>query len=237
MKIRNSLLTLMAGIISVNSNAQVLARMQQKYPNADAVHLQYSRDIRFYMQDGLPMAEALVQQDLMLLNERTASFFTRSRVYHSGYNELQWMEAHTVLPDSKKKLPVAEKKTSSATSNAIFYDDLKETSFDYPSLQAGAITQLRYSIRHNEIRLINPFIYANGVPVERLSFSVSVPDDIEIGYIVRNDEAGRFAMTTERKKQITTYRWEIKEAEFEDRYVDAPDEYYYLPHIIIYGHL
>lgn len=234
MTIRYLLLPLLAGIICTGSKAQLLPRMQQKYPNADAVHLQYSRDIRFFMQDGIPMAEALVQQDLLLLNERTAAFFTRSRVYHSGYNELQWMEAHTLLPDSKKKLPVTEKKTSAATRDAIFYDDLKETSFDYPSLQAGATTQLKYSIKHNEIRLLNPFIYTSGVPVERLAFSASVPDDIEIGYIIRNDNSGRFTMTTERKKNITTYRWEMKDAEFEDHYSDAPDQYYYLPHIIIY---
>lgn len=234
MTMKYSVAALLVCIVCTGATAQLLPRMQQKYPKADAVHLLYSRDIRFYMQDGVPMAEALVQQDLLLLSERTASFFTRSRVYHSGYNELQWMEAHTLLPDGKKKLPVTEKKTSSATRDAIFYDDLKETSFDYPSLQAGATTQLRYSIRHNEIRLLNPFMYGSAVPVERLAFSVSVPDDIEIGYIVRNDSAGKFTMTTERKKNTTIYRWEMKEAEFDQHYGDAPDHYYYTPHVIIY---
>lgn len=216
------------------AQAQQLQKMQQKHPMDDAVHLQYGRELRFYMQDSLPMAEAIIQQDLMLLSEKTAALFTRNRVFHSGFNELLSMDAHTLAPDGKKKLPVTEKKTTVATRDAIFYDDLKETSFDYPALQAGSTAQLRYVIKHKEIRLLTPFIYASSLPAERLTYTVTVPDGIEIGYILRNEADAKFNFSKERKKNNTIYRWEMKDAKFPQHFGDAPDHYYYTPHIIVY---
>ncbi len=213
---------------------QNLNQFKTRYPNDDAVQLIYSRDIRLFMQDGKPMAESKMHQEMMLLNEKTASFFSRSKVYHSGYNKLLDLEAFTIMPDGKKKQPIAERKTTSARSNAIFYDDSKETSFDYPSLQAGAVTQLCYSLQHSEPRLLSPFIYASSLPAQRVSLTVTVPDAIEIDYIVKNDPTGLFSMTKERKKGNTIYKWEMNDIKLETHFGDAPDQYYYLPHVILF---
>ncbi len=214
--------------------AQKFATIKELYPEEEAVQMVFSRDLRFFMENGKLIAESAYQQDIMLLNDKTASFFSKSSVYHSGFNELKSLEAYTIFPDGKKKQPITEKKTTAATQNAIFYDDSRETSFNFPSLQQGATTSVKHTLLHTEPRLISPFIYTSSLPALKISFTVTVPDGIEVDYMVKNDVDKRFVFTSERKKGNTIYRWEMDRVKNELRYGDAPDEYYYMPHVIVY---
>lgn len=215
-------------------SAQKFTAIREMYPTEEAVQVVFSRDLRFFMENGKLLAESEYQQDIMLLNEKTASFFSKSSVYHSGFNELKSLEAYTIFPDGRKKQQITEKKTTAASQNAIFYDDSKETSFNFPSLQQGAVTSVNHIIRHNEPRLIGPFIYTSSLPALKVSFTVTVPDGVEIGYVVKNDPAGGYLFTSEHKRNQTIYRWEMDKVKNALRYGDAPDEYYYMPHVIVY---
>jgi hypothetical protein len=213
---------------------QKFATIKEMYPKEEAVQVIFSRDLRFFMENGKLLAESEYQQDIMLLNEKTASFFSKSSVYHSGFNELKSLEAFTIFPDGKKKQPITEKKTTAATQGFIFYDDSRETSFNFPSLQPGATTSVNHVLRHTEPRLIGPFIYTSSLPALKISFTVTVPDGIEVDYLVKNDVDKRFVFTKERKRGNTVYRWEMNQVKNDLRYGDAPDEYYYMPHVIVY---
>lgn len=214
--------------------AQKFATVKEMYPKEEAVQVVFSRDLRFFMENGKLLAESEYQQDIMLLNEKTASFFSKSSVYHSGFNELKSLEAYTIFPDGKKKQPITEKKTTAATQGFIFYDDSRETSFNFPSLQQGATTSVNHVLRHTEPRLIGPFIYTSSLPALKITFTVTVPDGIEVDYVVKNDVDKRFVFSKERKRGNTVYRWEMDKVKNELRYGDAPDEYYYMPHVIVF---
>lgn len=234
MKMRTVLPAAVLFFVPLLASAQKFAVVKEMYPSEEAVQLVFSRDLRFFMENGKLMAESEYQQDMMLLNEKTASFFSKSSVYHSGFNELKSLEAYTIFPDSRKKQPITEKKTTAASQNAIFYDDSKETSFNFPSLQQGAITSVKHTIRHNEPRLIGPFIYTSSLPALKVSFTVTVPEGVDIGYVVKNDSAAGYVFTKEQKRNQTIYRWEMEKVKNEQRFGDAPDEYYYMPHVIVY---
>jgi hypothetical protein len=213
---------------------QKFAAIKEMYPKEEAVQVVFSRDLRFFMENGKLLAESEYQQDIMLLNEKTASFFSKSSVYHSGFNELKSLEAFTIFPDGKKKQPITEKKTTAATQGFIFYDDSRETSFNFPSLQPGATTSVNHVLRHTEPRLIGPFIYTSSLPALKITFTVTVPDGIEVDYVVKNDADKRFVFSKERKRGNTVYRWEMDQVKNDLRYGDAPDEYYYMPHVIVF---
>ncbi len=215
-------------------SGQKFDALKQMYPEDEAVQLIFSRDLRFFMENGKLLAESEYQQEILLLNEKTASFFSKSSVYHSGFNELKSLEAYTIFPDGRKKQPITEKKTTAGTQDAIFYDDSRETSFNFPSLQQGSVTSVKHTLRHNEPRLIGPFIYTSSLPALKISFTVTVPDGIEVDYKIKNDTDRRFVFTTERKRNSTIYRWEMDKVKNAQRYGDAPDEYYYMPHVIVY---
>lgn len=220
----------MAGV----SQAQSLQEVQARYPNEAAVFLNYKTELRLFLQNDTPAAERKQVNDLMILSEKNAGLFARSAVYHSGFNQLTAMDAYTVVPGSKKKIPIGQTKTQNSTSRSIFYDDVKETSFDYPSLTQGAIAHIEYTQLLKEAHLITPFSYGAGIPGWNVTFTAIVPENIEIKYIVKNDPKGLLKLSTEKKRGTTYYTWSMQHVKNEDSYGDAPDDRYYEPHVIVY---
>lgn len=216
--------------------AQTPEEVKALFPGQEAVYLQYTREVRLFMKDDEPLAESRQLNEMMVLSEKNASRYARYSVYHSGFNELLDLEAYTRVPNGSKydKVKVGEKKTSSSSSNAVFYDDVKETSFDFPALTQNAITHLDYKIQYKNPRLLNQFYYAPAVPVLNLVYTVIVPDGMEIKYLVKNNEKGLLQLTTEKKKNSTVYRWSAQNYKNVDDYGDAPDELYFLPQVIVY---
>lgn len=216
------------------SQAQSLQEVQARYPNEAAVFLNYKTELRLFLQNDTPAAERKQVNDLMILSENNAGLFSRSAVYHSGFNQLTGMEAYTLLPGSKKKIPIGPTKTQSSTSQSVFYDDVKETSFDYPALTQGAVAHLEYTQLLKEAHLISPFSYGAGIPGWNVTFTAIVPENMEIKYIVKNDPKGLLKLTTEKKRGNTYYTWNMQQVKNEAGFGDAPDDRYYEPHVIVY---
>lgn len=221
-------------MLPLGSFAQSYQEIAAKYPNEPAVFLKYHSQLRLYLQNEQPVAERIQEQDLMVLGQNNAGMFSRSAVYHSSFNELTALEAYTITADTKKKVPIGERKTIASSSNAVFYDDVKETSFDFPSMATGAVAHLKYTQFLKEAHLLNPFSYSVGVPGVDVAFSVTVPAEIEINYIIKNDTKGLLQLKKEKKKGQTVYTWTMKDVKNETRFGDAPDESYYEPHVIVY---
>lgn len=217
-------------IVTAQSFKEVIAQ----YPNEPAVFVNYRTALRLYIQNEQPVAERTQEHDLMVLSENNAGLFSRSAVYHSGFNELTSLDAYTILPDSKKKVPIGDRKTTASSSNAVFYDDVKETSFDFPSLSKGAIAHVQYTQFLKEAHLLSPFFYSAGIPGIEVVFTVSVPAEIEINYIVKNDPKGLLQLNKERKRGQTIYTWTMRHVKNESSYGDAPDDRYFEPHVIVY---
>ncbi|QGW29832.1 hypothetical protein [Phnomibacter ginsenosidimutans] len=102
------------------SQAQSLQEVQARYPNEAAVFLNYKTELRLFLQNDTPAAERKQINDLMILSENNAGLFSRSAVYHSGFNQLTGMEAYTLLPGSKRRFPLALPKLKAAPANLYF---------------------------------------------------------------------------------------------------------------------
>lgn len=214
--------------------AQSFKEVAAQYPNEPAVFLNYRTTLKLYMQHEQPVAERIQEQDLLILSEYNPGLFSRSAVYHSGFNELTSLNAYTVLADSKKQVPVGDRKTTLSSSNAVFYDDVKETSFDFPSLSKGAIAHTQYTQFIKEAHLLSPFYYSAGIPGIDVIFTVTAPAEININYVVKNDPKGLLKFTREKKKGQNIYTWTMKHVKNESSYADAPDDRYFEPHVIVY---
>lgn len=84
------------------SQAQSLQEVQARYPNSRCIS-ELQTELRLFLQNDTPVAERKQVNDLMILSENNAGpFFSRSAVYHSGFNQLTGMEAYTLLPGSKE---------------------------------------------------------------------------------------------------------------------------------------
>ncbi len=216
------------------ASAQTTEEVKAVFPNEEAVFLNYNTNIKIFLKEGIPVAETQHDQAMMVLSEKNANMYSNYSVHHSGYRELKKMEAYTTIPGSNKKYAITERKTANSTDGSVFYDDSKETSFDYTSLTQNAVTHLEYTLFHKDAHLISPLLFGSGAAVLSASFSVTFPSEIGIKYLVKNDAENQFKFSTEKKKGQTIYTWTLTNFKNKSSYGDAPDFMYFMPHIIIF---
>jgi hypothetical protein len=217
--------------------AQTLEEVKKAFPGEQAVYLNYGEELDLSIKNDTPVAEGHHNIELMLLGEN-ASSYSRYQVYHSGYNELTNLEAYTKIPDGAdryKKAKITNQQTKVSNSANVFYDDVKVTSFDFPSLTQNAVEHVDYSLYHKDAHLLTPFFYPGRIPLMNGSYTVVVPNEISIKYVVKNDPKGLFQFSMEKKRKETIYKWTLKNIKpLDDGFADAPANNYYEPNVIIY---
>ncbi len=222
--------------MSSASLAQTPDEIRKQFPNEELVYYNYSHELKLSVKNDVPVAESRFEKDLLILSEKNAALYNRQAVYHSTYNELTSLEAYTRVPDGNqyKKVKVNGQKTTNSPSNSVFYDDIKETSFDFLSLTRDAVGHVEYTQFHKDAHLLTPFYLPGGIPIVEAVFSLVVPNDISIKYVVKNDPGGILQFSEEKKRKETIYRWSVKNLKSPDHYGDAPSGRYFEPHVIVY---
>lgn len=216
--------------------AQSPEEIKQVFPDHNVVYQNYEQQLDLFIKDNLPAAERKTQVDMLMLTDKTINMPSRYKVYHSGYNELSALEAFTKVPSGSKykTVKVTETKTTTSTDNSIFYDDMKETTFDFPALTQNAIAHVEYTQLNKDAHLLTAFYLPSYMPIVNASYTVTVPNEITIKYIVKNAAEDFFTFTTDKKRKETVYRWTLKNYKSVDNFGNAPDSRYFQPHIIVY---
>lgn len=230
---------LLTGILlslSFFSAAQTLEEMQKLYPGKTAVFSNVNRNVDISYNKGVPVAKATEVSEMFILDDKANGIYNKDKVYHSSFNELKKVEAYTTAPDgnSTKKIKVSEFKTQSSSSRDIFYDDSKETSFDYARVIKGSITHVETEHFNKDIHFISPFYFSSYLPVVNATFSLTFPEDMDVRYIIKNDDKKNITVTESKKgkrKKIEFNASSIKEFEY---FPDAVSPSYYAQHVIVY---
>lgn len=227
-----------AAVILLNSYcfAQTPAEVNAIFPGQEIVFSNFNQDLKLMVKDGAVVAESKYLKEMMILSEKNAAAYSRSKIYHSGYSELKDIDAYSKIPDGDKykKIKIGEQKTTSSRRNSVFYDDVKETTFDFPGMVQNAVQHLEYTQFHKDAHLLSPFYLPGSVPVMAAEYTVTVPNNITIKYVVKNDTKGVFKFSEDKRKKETVYKWTLSNYKGEDDFGNAPDDSYYVPHIIIY---
>lgn len=236
MKLIHKLIFTACILHTANCMAQSGAEIKAKYPDQEAVFTSYNVTLKLMVKNETVVAESNLERELIVLSETNAAAFSRSRIYHSSYNELLNIDSYSKIPDGNKykKVKIGEQKTSINTEQSVFYDDSKETSFDFLGMVPNAIQHLGYTTFNKDAHLLSPYYLPGRLPVMDASYSVIVPNNISVKYLVKNDNKNIFTFTEEKKKNETIYKWAVKNYKGIDAYGNAPDNSYYEPHIIIY---
>ncbi|TAD86070.1 MAG: DUF3857 domain-containing protein [Bacteroidetes bacterium] len=220
---------------SLSGAAQPIEEIKKTYSGAEIIYLKYNKAVTISLVAGEPVAESRYEKELLVLSEKNANVYSRHSVYHSSYNELKSLEAYTMVPTEGgkyKKLKVTEMKTGSSTSNSVFYDDVKQTDFNFPGLAPGAIEHVEYTQYNKDCHLLMPYSLPGYLPVVSASFTLTVPNSVDIRHLVRNDDQNVFTLKVDKKRQETIYTWTAANIKPLNDYADAPDDSYYTPHIV-----
>src|ERR1700761_5740437 len=139
------LVTIFCTTISAgNLQAQNLDSLKRQFPGEKAVLLNKTLEYNIAMKDGQPVVDSHETRQIAYLLTSATAFMGNYGFSHSDFDQLGNYEAYTRTPDGKK-LKVSEFKTSIDKEDFVFYDDVKETTFDFPGVEPGAIGNLEVS--------------------------------------------------------------------------------------------
>jgi len=140
------------------------------------------------------------------------------------------------VPDgnSTRKIKVTDFKTQSSPGQNIFYDDAQETSFDYPRLMKGSISHVETEHYHKDIRFLSTFYFSNYLPAHNTTYSITFPEDVDIRYIIKNDDKKNVTVketTKGKKKKLEFTASNVTNYEHFGNGTSIP---YYATHVIVY---
>ncbi len=207
--------------------------MLQKYPGEEAVVLNSQLFYKISVKDGKPEVQSKNVQQFFYLSANASAYMSKYGFTHSSFHELQEYAAFTKTPDNKK-VKVTDFKTTHSKSSGIFYDDVKETSFDFPASSPGAVGTLELNMIHKDARLLSPFYFSRSIPVINSEIRISFPKDMTVKYLLKGNNTDKIQMTQDTRRGEITYTFKMTDVKSERRYADAPDEAYYSPHVIFY---
>lgn len=219
-----------------DTSAQTVEEVKTVFPNELAVMTKMNRETKIFFQDGKPVAQSTEEVEMLMLDDRANGIYNKYSIYHGIFDELKDLEAYTKVPDGSKykKIKVSDIKTENAISRGIFYDDVKQSFFDFPSLIKGAIAYETHKELHKDVHLLSPFYFASYMPVIESKFSVSFPADMDVRYIIKNDPSKKISMTESKKGKTRTFEFTASNIKMFDRFGNGPTRAYYEPHVIIH---
>ncbi|HMK24869.1 MAG TPA: DUF3857 domain-containing protein [Chitinophagaceae bacterium] len=224
---------MLAVTLACCSFAQNTEEIKNLFPNEQVVVRNQTVHYKIKLKDGQPVVESNELQELLYLSENAGSYMSRYSFYNSNFHQVKDYEAYTLTP-SGKKIAVKDFKTSQNRSNSVFYDDMKETNFDFPSITAGSVGHLEMKKVHTDAHLLTPFYFSRRIPVINAELRITFPKEMSVKYLIRGNNKDKVEFTSDSRKGEITYLFRVNNLPKELNYPDAPDNSYYSLHVIFY---
>lgn len=223
---------LLAGL-PICAGAQSTEAIQQKYPGESAVVLNHSIFYKISVQGGQPQVQSEETHQILYLSASSGAYLSKYGFTHSSFHELQQYAAYTRTA-ADKKIKVDNFTTTDSKSNGIFYDDVKETSFDFPDVAPGAVGNLQLSLLHKDPHLLSPFYFTRSIPVVNAELKISFPKDMSLKYVVKGLHSDKVVFSQEERHGETVYTFHVRDMDGERAYEDAPDGDWYATQVIFF---
>jgi len=226
------------GLVSLSlcagsANGQTFESIRKQFPDEKAVLLNRTLEYNIDLKEGKPFVESHEVQQIEYLLASATAYMGAYSFYHSDFQKLIAYEAYTRTP-ADKKLKVSEFKTSTDKENFVFYDDVKETTFNFPAIEPGAVGNLQVSWRNTDPHLLSAYYFTSHIPVVNSELKVNVSKNIALKYRLMGMDTSNIAVTVESRHGNNIYTFLYKNCPADKRYADAPNFAWYSPHVIFY---
>jgi hypothetical protein len=228
------LLLLICFVLPFNSlRAQSLDSLRRQFPDEKAVMLNNSIEYSISLKEGKPYVESNELQQTEYLLGSATTYLSEYGFSHSDFQQLISYDAYTRTPDDKK-LKVSEFKTSTDKESFVFYDDVKETTFNFPAVEPGAVGNLEVSYLNKDPHLLGSFYFTGRMPIVNSELKITVSKDISLKYVMMGLDTANVSVNVESKHHNNIYTFQYKNCPAEKSYGDAPGYAWYSPHVIFY---
>jgi len=209
--------------------------LSQRFPGQDVCILNKSEHLDISVSGDALKIKSVHNTDMLFLTDKASMFLNKSIYYYDHFSDIKDIKANSWIPegDKYKKQSVGDITFKKSKRDGVFYDDLMEAQFVYPSLKKGAVTTLQYTEILHDPHFLNDFYFAGYTPTENSEYRITFPDDMKLNYVIRNNN-GSIQFKEERSKHTITYTFTGKSNIGFKREDDAPDNSYFMPHVIVY---
>lgn len=230
---------LIIGFLLTVSILQIWAQdpmLLQQFPKEDVVFLEMSERLDISIVGDSLDIRSRVQERAHYLTGNDLSL-ARERIYFTSFSEIEEVKAFTEIPKGKKgqRIEVTNFEVKSSTAGGVFFDDSKKMEFTYPGVTMGASTQMNYTEKIKDPRMLGVFYFNYYVPVLKAEFSVSFPPDVKVAYVLLGNHTDKIAFKeTKQPNGHILYTWSadnLPKLKFEG---NAPSRSYFDPHIILH---
>ena len=223
----------------LQANAQVndllLRQMQSKYPEHKAIFLKKKKkiSIKYRKKSGFLITNK--QYSEMLHLGLHSENYARESISFSQFNTILNAKAYTCVPKKRhyKKQKVTQFIVNDVVEDDVFYNDVKEKTFYFPSISPGAKTILIYKEQILEARFLSGFYFSSYVPVMESELIVEVPHNVELLYELLGENTDKIHFSKKKKWNKTIYKWTASKLDAFEFPKNAPNLNYYQAHIIL----
>ncbi|MDB5253322.1 MAG: hypothetical protein JWP27_2491 [Flaviaesturariibacter sp.] len=223
----------LTGLAFLTSQSVAGQSPAQPFPDAEAVYTKLSCEVTIHNDKGKLTARTNYAEDMLLATDKGVKMMGHGAIYHSSFNELKDWDAYTRSAENKK-LKVSHVNTGASRQDYVFYDDAKETSFDFTGIAPGATRHIEYELFHSDAHLLTPFYFDRYFPVRDGELKVVFPSDVQVKYLVKGANASKVQVQETRRKDRTTYTFSLRDAQSVPGYDNAPGHSYFATHVIFY---
>jgi len=220
-------------LCSNGANGQTFESIRKQFPDEKAVLLGRALEYNITLREDKPYVESKETQQIEYLLGSATAFMSEYSFFHSSFQQLVAYEAYTRTPDDKK-LKVNEFKTSINKESFVFYDDVKQTTFNFPAVEPGAVGNLQVSWRNTDPHLLSAYYFSGYMPVINSQLKLTVAESISLKYKLMGQDTANITVTVDHKHHNNIYTFLYKNCPADKRYPDAPNFAWYSPHVIFY---
>ena len=210
--------------------------IQEQFPDEDLYYLTDKTKINISIRDNKLDIESEISNEILFLNDKARMFARKSIYFYDEMEQISNIVAATYVEQENgklKKFPVDKIYIHKPIKDGIFYDDFKETYFDYPGLKKNSIASISYRQKYLDPHFISPFFFANASPSGDMEYSVTFPKSVNLKYLVKGDTTGLEFSSKDSKNEIN-YTWKINGQKKFEREMREGNYRRYAPHVILY---
>ena len=207
--------------------------IKKQYPQENAVVLVNRLHYNISIREGQPHIESDETEQIAFLTPDASKYLSSYGFYHSDFQQVVAYEAFTRTANDKR-LKVTDYKTRSSKEDFVFYDDSKETTFDFPSIEEGAVGNLHVSRINTNPYLLSPFYFGRGIPVLNSELSISFPKDMNIQYRLLGMDSSQISVQQQTSRKTNNYTFTYRNCPAVRRYDDAPGNAWFAAHVIFF---
>lgn len=222
---------------NVFSQNPLLEEYRKIYPKEKAVFVYRNKKVTIDFDAKKDSFKIISDIESRMLHLRLHSQdYAQEAITYSDYNKISAIDAYSLVQtaDGIKKKKVTNFQTRDAVSDDVFYNDVKEKVFLFSNITAGTQTHLAYTEELLEPRFLGSFFFTSYIPSQKTEISVSVAQDIEIGFQLFGMDTSKINFREEKIENRKIYTWSLEDA---PKYTDeksSPNLRYYEPHVVLF---